>query len=331
MLRKLISGDSMLVFSIQRVIQAIPSVFVVITIGFILINLAPGDPVAFLLGDAGDAELEARIRERLGLDAPLHVRYYTYITGVLQGQLGRSHIFNRPVAELVMSRLPATLLLFLTQFIFSGILGIAAGIFAAYTKGSWWDKLTIAMSVWWYSVPVFWSGQLMLIFFALRLNLFPSYGMRSLHVSGQGPLVQALDIGWHLVLPALALALLNMALVSRMSRSSMVESLRDDYIVAARAKGISELRVVLRHAFHNAFIPVLTVLGLELGRMMSGSVLVETVFSWPGLGRLMYDSILMRDYPVVLGLFLVISLMVIIANLLTDLVYAVVDPRVRFK
>jgi peptide/nickel transport system permease protein len=328
---RLLSGESIFSFSLKRVMQAIPSILAVITIGFILINLAPGDPVTFLLGEAGDAQLEARIRARLGLDAPLYIRYFTYMTGVIQGQLGKSYIFGRPVSELIVARAPATLILFLSQFIISTLLGITAGAFAAYKKGGVWDKFTIALSVWWYSVPVFWSAQLMLILLSLKLDLFPSYGMHSLEATSQDLISRALDLAWHLTLPALALALLNMALVTRITRSSMVESMREDYIITARAKGISNLRVVLRHGLRNAVLPVMTVLGLTLGRMMSGSVLVETVFSWPGLGRLMYDSILMRDYPVVLGLFLTISIMVIIANLLTDIMYAFLDPRVRYR
>lgn len=327
---KLLSGESLFAYVLQRVLQAVPSVIAVVTIGFILVNLAPGDPTTFLLGDSGDAELAAQVRARLGLDAPLHVRYGTYIGGVLQGQLGRSYTFSRPVSELIFSRLPATLLLFGTQFVIATVLGVAAGAYAAYHKGSLLDRLVIASSVVWYAIPVFWSGQLLLIFFALRLGWLPSHGMRSL-VPEPGLWNTIVDYARHLFLPALTLALLNMALIARMARASMIEMLHEDFILTAHAKGLADSRVVIRHALRNALLPVVTVLGLALGRMMSGSVLVETVFSWPGLGRLMYDSILVRDYPVVLGLFLVISVMVIIANLLTDLLYGYLDPRVRFR
>lgn len=326
---KLGTNDSLVAYILQRVVQAIPSVLAVITLGFVLVNLAPGDPSTFLIGDSGDPELVAQVRARLGLDAPVHVRYITYMTGVLQGQLGESYTYRRPVSELILARLPATLLLFLTQFIISTLLGIAAGAYAAYRKGSLVDRMVIASSVLWYAIPVFWSGQLLLILFSLKLGWLPSHGMRSL-VSEPGLLNTLIDIGRHLFLPALTLALLNMALVARMARASMIEMLQEDYILTAHAKGLTERRVILRHALRNALLPVITVLGLALGRMMSGSVLVETVYSWPGLGRLMYDSILVRDYPVILGLFLVISVMVIIANLLTDLLYGFLDPRVRF-
>lgn len=330
MLHKLVTGDSLLTYILQRVVQAIPSILAVVTIGFVLINVAPGDPVFYILGESGDPALVEQIRERLGLDAPLYVRYWTYISGVLQGQLGKSFVFNRPVAEIIQGRLSATLILFVSQFVLATILGIVLGAFAAIRKGTLWDKLTIAGSVFWYSIPVFWSGQLLLILFALKLDLFPPHGMRGIEAPAEG-IGRTLDLLWHLFLPALTLALLNMALVARIARSSMLEALQEDYIITARSKGLGERRVIFAHALRNALLPVVTILGLVLGRIMSGAVLVETVFNWPGLGRLMYDSILTRDYPVVLGLFVVISVMVIIANLLTDIAYAFLDPRVRLS
>ena len=329
MLRTLFAIDSPIGFTLQRILEAIPSVIAVVTLGFVLINFAPGDPAFYIIGEGGDPELIEQIRARLGLDAPLHVRYWTYISGVFQGQLGRSFVFNRPVVDIIQGRISATLILFTAQFFISTFLGVVAGAVAAYKRGSLWDKVTIAGSVLWYSIPVFWSGQLLIILLALRLDLFPPYGMRGIQAPTEG-LGQTLDLFRHLFLPALTLALLNMALIARIARSSMLEALQEDYIITARSKGLSKRRVVIRHALRNALLPVVTVLGLVLGRIMSGSVLVETVFNWPGLGRLMYDSILMRDYPVVLGLFLVISVMVIVANLLTDIAYGLLDPRVRY-
>jgi peptide/nickel transport system permease protein len=314
----------------QRVLQMIPSIWAVLTIGFILVNVAPGDPVSYLLDGTGDPELAAQIRSRLGLDAPLHVRYTTYLSGVLQGQLGRSYVYNRPVLRMIFERMPATLILFFTQFVLSTVLGIMAGALAAFKRNSWWDKTVITMSVVWYSIPTFWSGQLLLLFLAVRLDLFPAFGMSNIVAPEEG-LTHFFDLIWHLVLPSLTLALLNMALVARISRSSMVETLQADFIITARSKGLSESIVFIRHALHNALLPIVTVLGLTLGQTMSGAVMVETVFSWPGLGRLMYDSILHRDYPVTLGLFIVISVSVILANLLTDMLYVILDPRVRLR
>lgn len=326
--RALVRGDSFILYSAQRVVQALPSVLVVVTIGFLLLNLAPGDPVNYLVGDIADKGLVEMIRARLGLDQPLHVRYWTYITNVLQGQLGRSFIFGRPVSDLILSRVGPTLLLFFTQFIISTLIGVTLGALAAYKKGSVLDKAVITLSIWWYSIPVFWSGQLLLLLFAVNLRWLPSYGMRSIVAPEGGELV---DLIRHLILPATTLALLNMALIARMARSSMVEALQQDYILTARAKGVSERLIVARHALRNALLPVVTILGLDLGRTLSGSVLVETVFSWPGIGRLMYDSIATRDYPVVLGLFIVTSTVVVLANLIADITYAFLDPRIRYR
>jgi len=311
---------------LQRTLQALLATVAVLTIGFVLLNLAPGDPVTYILGDASDPVLAEQIRERLGLDAPLHVRYLTYVDGVLHGQLGRSYVYGRPVSDMIFSRVPATLLLFASQFLVSSVLGITLGALAAYRKGSWLDKGVIALSISWYSVPVFWSGQLLLILFALRLGWFPVFGMSSLTTD----LPPAIDVLWHLALPTLTLSLLFSALIARLTRAAMVEALEEDYITTARAKGVSEFAVV-KHAARNALLPVATVLALNLGQAMAGAVLTETVYSWPGLGRLMFDAIGSRDYPLVLGLFWFISFMVILANLIADLGYAVLDPRVRYR
>ena len=308
----------------RRALQAVFSVWAVLTIGFILLTLAPGDPVSFLLGDTSNPELAARLRERLGLDAPPWVRYITYLEGVLQGQMGVSYIYRRPVADMIATRIPATMLLFAAQFAISSVLGVLLGVWAARRKGSIVDKAVMMLSVTWYSVPVFWSGQLLLLLFGIYLGWFPLFGMRSLSTD----LHPVLDTIWHLTLPALTLALLYMALIARLTRAAMVEALQQDYIITARAKGLPE-RSVLRHALRNAMLPVVTILALNIASVMSGAVLVETVYSWPGMGRLLYDSITNRDYPVVLGLFLTISIVVIIANLVADISYSILDPRIR--
>jgi peptide/nickel transport system permease protein len=310
----------------RRALQAIIAVWAVLTIGFILLSIAPGDPVSFIMGDASDPELEAQIRARLGLDAPMHVRYLTYLDGVLHGQLGRSFIYGRPVADMIMARIPPTLLLFFAQFVVAAVIGIVLGVIAAHRKGTLTDKGIMLFSVAWFSIPVFWSGQLLLLIFSIHLGWFPLYGMRSLATD----LPEVLDVLWHLTLPALTLALLYMALTARLTRTSMVEALQEDYIVTARAKGLPE-RSVLRHALRNALLPVTTILALNLAAVMGGAVLVETVYSWPGMGRLLYDSITNRDYPVVLGLFLTISIVVIVASLIADISYAIVDPRIRAR
>ena len=311
-------SSSLLLYCLQRIFQSLPSILGVITVGFLLLNFAPGDPVSYMLGEWADKDMIALYRTRLGLDAPLYIRYFTYVSGVLQGQLGTSIIYGRPVLQMILERLPATLILFVAQFIVSSVLGISFGVFAANKKGSIIDKIIIALSVSWYSIPVFWSGQILLLIFAVNLGVLPTFGMKSI-VTPESPV---LDILWHLILPATALGLQSMALTARLTRTSMVEALNEDYILTARSKGLSTYRVVVRHALRNALLPVITLLGLSLGNTLSGSVLVETVFTWPGIGRLMYDAISGRDYPLVLGLFIMISSVVIIANLVTDLLYA---------
>ena len=326
MINRRLTGKSTAQVISERGLQAILAVLAVLVVGFVLLTLAPGDPVTYILGDASNPQLVAQIRERLGLDAPLHVRFLTYIDGVVHGQLGRSLIYGRPVIDMIGSRVGPTLLLFFSQFVVSSVLGISLGALAAYRKGSIVDKLVMAFSISGYSVPVFWSGQLFLLLFALKLGWFPVFGMRSLQTN-VNPI---LDVLWHLVLPTLTLALLFTALIARLTRAAMVESLEEDYITTARAKGLPE-RTVLRHALRNALLPVATILTLNIGQAMAGAVLTETVYSWPGLGRLMYDGITSHDYPLVLGLFLAISLMVILANLLADVVYSRLDPRILYS
>jgi peptide/nickel transport system permease protein len=311
---------------LQRTLQALVAIIAVVGIGFALLSFAPGDPVTYIMGDTSDPVLADQIRQRLGLDAPLHVRFLTYFQGILSGQLGESYIYGRPVLDMIVSRVPATLLLFVSQFVVSTLLGITIGAIAAYRKGSWLDKVVMALTITWYSIPVFWSGQILLLVFALHLGWFPVFGMTSVVAR----LPPVLDVLWHLLLPALTLSLLFTPLIARLTRASMAEALAEDYITTARAKGVGELAVI-RHAFRNAMLPVVTVLALYLGQAMAGAVLTETVFSWPGLGRLMYDAIGSRDYPLVLGLFWFISVMVIVANLLADVAYAMVDPRVRYR
>ncbi len=311
---------------VVRIFQALLAMLAVLVIGFVLLNLAPGDPVTYIMGDASNPELAERIRERLGLDAPLLVRFQTYLESVLSGQLGRSYVFGRPVVDMIASRVPATVLLFGSMFLVSSVLGILLGTIAAYRKGTLLDKSVIILTITWFSIPVFWSGQILLIVFAVHLEWFPVFGMSSMLPTMQ----PFLDVLWHLVLPATTLSLLFTPFIARLTRTSMSEALAEDYITTARAKGLGERRV-FRHAARNALLPVVTVLALYLGQMMAGAVLTETVFSWPGLGRLMFDSISSRDYPLVLGLFLFISVMVIVANLVADLLYALLDPRVRYR
>lgn len=322
---------SLLIYIGGRLVQAVPILFVIILINFTLIHAAPGDPIDFLIGstDATPEYIEG-LRREFGLDQPLSVQFATYITKILQFDLGYSLRYREPVLSLILGRMPATLLLMGTALVFSSLVGILLGVFAArrpYTAG---DYAATFISIAGYSMPVFWLGQIMLVVFALHLAWLPTQGMYSLRAPSEG-IGRVLDVAHHLVLPAITYSFYHLALIFRLTRVKMQEVLALDFITTARAKGVAEGRVVYRHALRNAVLPVVTVIGLNFGFMLAGSVLTETVFAWPGMGRLLYEAVGARDYPVLMGLFTVLSVMVIYANVITDVVYALVDPRVIYR
>lgn len=314
-----------------RILQAVPLLLVVIVITFLLVHSAPGDPIDILAGNMETtAEYRAELRAEFGLDRPLALQLVTYIGKVLTLDLGFSLRYRQDVFELIMSRLPATMLLMGTALVLSSLFGIFLGAIAARRPYSLTDNAATFAALAGYSMPVFWLGQLVLLLFALQLGWFPSQGMMSLRTPSEG-WGRVLDIGHHLVLPALTYSVYNLTLIFRLTRSRMQETLAEDYIITARAKGVPEHSVVYRHALSNALLPVVTVIGLNFGFMLAGSVLTETVFAWPGLGRLMYEAIMARDYPILMGLFIFISFLVIVANVVTDIVYALIDPRVVYR
>lgn len=311
--------------------QAVPLLLGVITINFLIIHLAPGDPVQVLIGDMpAPPEYVAALRNQFGLDQPLPVQLAVYFKEVLQGNLGYSFFYRQSVTTVIAERLPATLYLMVSAYVLSAAVGIACGVVSSRKPYSVQDNAISVLSLLLYSVPVFWLGQMLLLAFSIKLNLFPTSGISSVR-EGYTGWQYALDVCYHLVLPVIALASRSIALISRLTRSSMLEVMSEDYIITARAKGLSERRVLLGHGLRNALLPVVTVLGLDFGFMLAGSVLVETVFGWPGIGRLMFDSIFARDYPVLMGILLMVSVMVIVSNLLTDIVYMLLDPRVRHR
>jgi ABC-type dipeptide/oligopeptide/nickel transport system permease component len=314
----------------QRALQAIPLLFWVVVINFLLIHLAPGDPVSFIAGEyEATPEYLDSVRKEFGLDKPLVTQLGLYLWKVIQGDLGYSMRFRQPVLDLILSRAPATFLLIGTGLMLSTVVGLFLGIvFTRRSNTS--ENLAVTIAIAGHSMPAFWLGQILLIVFSLQLGLFPSQGMTSVRVQKTG-FAAALDVLHHLVLPALTYATYHLTLIFRLTRSKMLETLAQDFIITARGKGLDRRTILYRHVLPNVLIPVVTVLGVNVGFMLAGSVLVETVFGWPGMGRLMYDAILARDYPVLLGLFIVISTMVIIANLLTDIVYALIDPRVAYS
>jgi peptide/nickel transport system permease protein len=317
-------------FVLRRALQAVPLLLAVAVVNFILIHLAPGNPIDILVGDfPAPPEYAARLRRDFGLDLPLWQQLLLYIGRVFQGNLGFSFANRQPVLEVILDRLPATLLLSGTALLLAAVLGVGLGVLSSRRPYSWLDNFTSVVSLVGFSMPVFWLGQLLIMGFALELKWLPAQGMVSLR-SDPGGWGRVLSIATHLLLPALALSVRFLALNSRISRASMLEVLRQEYIVAARAKGLPEGKVVYFHALRNSLIPIVTVIGFNFGFLLAGSALVETVFAWPGIGRLLYDSIFNRDYPVIMGIFLVVCSGIVVVNLLTDIAYAYLDPRVRF-
>jgi len=301
-------------YLIQRLGGALLVMFGVVSLVFLLIHLIPGDPVEVMLGESASGADREALRTTLGLNQPLPVQYRDYLAGLLQLDLGTSIHSRRPVAELLLERLPATGLLAAATLLVTVLLALPLGIMAAVRRNTAWDSGAMAFSMLGVSIPNFWLGPLLILVFSLWLGWFPVSGQ-----SGFGSVV----------LPALTLGTGLTAVLSRMVRSSMLEVLGEDYIRTARAKGLPPHRVILQHGLRNALLPVITLLGLQLGALLAGAVITETVFSWPGVGLLMIEAIQSRDYPVVQACVLLISLSYVIVNLLTDIAYAWVDPRIR--
>jgi peptide/nickel transport system permease protein len=314
----------------ERIAYGLGLLVAVLVLNFFLIRLAPGDPVQFLIGEMGGASEQfiRDIRLSYGLDRPLLEQLGIYLWRAAQGDLGRSFYYNSPVLDLFMSRVGPTILLIATATIVSLVAGTVLGVLSSRKPEGWFSAIVTVFSLVGYAAPVFWTGLLLVILFASVLPIFPVQGMRNLALQGNG-LTIALDIAHHLVLPALTLSIIYIAQYSRLARASMLEVLGSDYVRTARAKGVTESRVVFKHALRNAILPIITITGLHFGQLLSGAVLVETVFNWPGLGTLAYDSILRRDYPTILGLLFFAAIMVVIANVLTDLCYAWADPRIK--
>lgn len=312
-----------------RLIQVIPAVAGIVIIGWLLIHLAPGDPVVALAGESGDEDYYAFMRDKFGLDRPLHEQFAAYAANVVRGDLGVSYIRGRPAAEVVLERLPATLLLTVTSLVLSSVVGVALGVLAASRAGGWRDVAVNVGALGFYAAPVFWLAQLALLSFALHIGFFPVQGMSS--AAPTSGLAYVLDVARHLALPALVLASQETAAVTRFTRAGLLEELQRDYVRTARAKGLSRVQALLRHALRRALLPVVTVVGARVGHLISGAIIVEIVFGWPGLGRLLLSAAQTRDSPVLLAVFFLVAFSVVLANLLTDLAYAVLDPRIRYR
>jgi ABC-type dipeptide/oligopeptide/nickel transport system permease component len=315
-------------YTLRRLLQVVPVGFGVILISFVLIQLAPGDPASVLAGEYADAKFVEGLRAELGLDRPLAIQFLRYLGRVVGGDLGYSFFHRQPVWSLIWSRIPSTLLLMLTSFVVATGVGVVAGIASSRRPRGSFDTGALVLSLTGYSLPEFWTGQLLLIAFAVMFPLFPAQGMQSFVQvdTGWG---RAWDVVRHLTLPAFALGFRYLGITLRLTRTSMMEVNEQDYVRTARAKGVSETTVQYRHVLRNALLPVITLIGTNLSFLVMGSVLVETVFAWPGIGRLVYDAIFNRDYPVILGTFLVMSVVVVLVHVVTDLICAAIDPRVR--
>ena len=329
-------------FIVKRILMLIPVLIGVSIIVFLIMRVFSPDPAPIVLGQHATIEAANEWREANGLNDPIYIQYFNFIKGVLSGDLGTSYYTKTPVIEEIISRFPATIELAIAAIIFASLIGILLGILAAVKKNTIVDHAGMVIALVGVSMPIFWLGILMIILFAGVLHILPSGGridpllqpfggsgfyiIDTLLLGDTEALVDALR---HIILPALALGMYSMAIIARMTRSSMLETLNQDYIRTARAKGISERKVVSHHALRNAMIPVSTVIGLQLGSLLGGAVLTETVFSWPGIGNYTVQCILKSDFPVVQGVVMLIACTFVLINLIVDIVYAFIDPRIK--
>lgn len=303
-------------FILRRLLLAIPTLFGVLVVAFLLLYVAPGDPVMAMVGERADEATIARLRQELRLNDPLPVQFGHYIGGIVKGDLGKSYITNRPIRKDILERFPKTLQLAGAAMLLATVLGVTLGVLSGRRPGSAIDRFGLAIAYLGISFPVYWVGLLLILLFAVTLHWLPPSGFGGIR---------------YLALPALALGMRSIAFLARMTRSAMLDALGADYVRTARAKGLSEFVVVARHALRNAMIPIITVLGLDFGAYLTGSILTETIFSWPGLGRYVVNAIARRDLPAIQGSVLFLSAVFVLVNLITDVAYAKADPRVSYN
>jgi ABC-type dipeptide/oligopeptide/nickel transport system permease component len=306
----------MISYMIRRLLQLVPIVIGVTIIVFLIMHLAPGDPAKIMLGVRATPESLAALREKLGLDKPLHIQYITWLSKVIRGDFGRSIQYREEVSELIFVRAIASAKLLGAATLLSIVLGMTTGIISAVKQYSIFDHISRIMALFWVSMASFWFGLILILIFGLYLGWFPTFGYGGIK---------------HIVLPALTLGLIQTALISRLTRSSMLEVIRQDYIRTARAKGLAERVVIYKHALRNALIPTVTIIALQIPGLFSGAMVTETVFAWPGMGRLLVLSVLNRDFPVVQGATLIIAILVILSNLIADVSYAFINPRIKYE
>ena len=316
----------------QRLLKAIPLILAIVICNFILLKLAPGDAAEVLAGEAaaGTVEYLAELRARFGLDQPMYMQLWHYIVKLATLDLGFSFRHNQTVLSLILDRLPATLLLMFSGMGLAVVIGATLGVLASQRVNQLRDNIISVFAILSFSVPVFWLGLMLIVVFSVNLGWFPAGGMETM-ASGKHGVARALDILHHMVMPVTTLGLFYVALYTRVMRASMLEVFNQDFVTTARAKGLSERRITFRHVFRNALLPMVTLVGVQFGTLLGGSVLAETVFSWPGLGRLAFEAVFQRDINLLLGILLMCSVLVVVSNILVDVMYSQLDPRIRIR
>ena len=316
----------------QRLLKAIPLLLAIVICTFVLLKLAPGDAAEVLAGEAGagTAEYLAELRARFGLDQPVYMQLWHYVVKLVTLDLGFSFRHNQTVLSLILDRLPATLLLMFSGMGLAVLIGATLGVLASQRVNQLRDNIISVFAILSFSVPVFWLGLMLIVVFSVNLGWLPAGGMETM-ASGKQGVARLLDILRHMVMPVTTLGLFYVALYTRVMRASMLEVFNQDYVTTARAKGLSERRITFRHVFRNALLPMVTLVGVQFGTLLGGSVLVETVFSWPGLGRLAFEAVFQRDINLLLGVLLMCSVLVVLSNILVDVLYSQLDPRIRIR
>lgn len=319
-------------YVVRRLALAIPTILTIVVLNFALVHLAPGDAADVLAGEAGSAtpQYMAQLRHNFGLDQPLYVQLLAYLKQVLTLDLGYSFRHGMSVSELIVSRLGPTLLLMLTVLVLSVGLGVLLGAIAARNLNRWRDNVISLLAVLAYATPVFWAGLMLIVLFSVKLGWFPTSGMEEVAAFKEG-WARVVDIAHHLVLPAITLTLFYLALYARLMRASVLDQYAMDYVITARAKGLTERQIARRHVLRNAALPVITMAGVQVGALLGGAVVVETVFAWPGLGFLAYESLFARDINLLLGIFFISGCLVVVVNLAVDLLYSLLDPRIELR
>ncbi len=317
-------------YVLRRILQLAPVVLVVVIVNFVLMHAAPGDVTHILVGENPDPEYQALMRQRFGLDRPVHEQLLVYLGRVFRGDLGDSYLMRRPVIQIIAERAGPTVILAGTSLLIAGVIGTLLGTLVSIRAGTTVDVAVSVVAVTSYSLPIFWLGLMLILAFSIYLSWFPATGMMT-SMGPEGYWGQLLDRLHHLTLPVATLVIGGFGQYLRVARTSVLQVLNEDFITTARAIGFNRTAILVRHALRNASLPIVSMLGLQLGVALTGAVLTETVFAWPGLGRLVYEAILGRDTPLIMGAYIVMSILVALASLLTDLVYAILDPRVEYR